>query len=82
MPRCEFPLINPSNIGRDYKCVAWINTNVSYAGCVKNHKSDDDFYKKEYRVYLNRGDQMWNDSRETIKLLDKNGIVIAELEYD
>ena len=65
----------------DDACRSWIDRTASYAGCLANHRTDKDFYSKDWWVYLNRPDQIWSDVRDTITLKDYAGNIIATRSY-
>ena len=79
LPRCRIPQNTLLDIGNI--CRAYITANISYSGCVANHKIDPDFYENEWYVYLARPMELWKDKRETITLRDNQGNLMAELEY-
>lgn len=62
-------------------CGEYINKNIHYSGCVAAHKNDSDFYKSEWRIFLNQNTELWRQTRETIKLFDAQGKVIDSLSY-
>jgi Sec-independent protein translocase protein TatA len=63
------------------ECVNFIYDKINYPSCVNTHKSDNDFYKKEWRVYLKRSESLWKDRRETIVLYDNVGKIVDTLNY-
>ncbi len=67
--------------GLAIECQNFINDHAGYSPCIQNHKTDKDFYGKEWRIYLNHSDLLWKDRRETIRLLDENGKTVDELRY-
>lgn len=80
IPSCFMPLnFIPEDIGPE--CTAFVTTEVSYDKCVEDHKFDKDFYLPEWRVYLNRPEEIWLPQREMIKLLDSNKRTINFSEY-
>lgn len=80
LPFCQMPLENiPLNLSND--CRDFLSAELTYSGCVDAHRQDSDFYKKEWRIYLGLSDELWANSRETIKLLDSSGNLINELSY-
>lgn len=79
LPRCRIPQNTLLDIGNI--CRAYITANISYSGCVANHKIDSDFYQNEWYVYLARPTELWKDRREKIILRDQQGTKMAELEY-
>ncbi|MAF59684.1 MAG: hypothetical protein QF858_03880 [Candidatus Pacebacteria bacterium] len=80
MPRCkihtgelpvEFPL----------SCRSFITSEINYPKCVERHVNDSDFYKNEWRVYLNRSQEVWREKRELITLYDRNGLIVDTFSY-
>jgi len=69
----------PENISPE--CQRYVTTEINYTKCVSKHKNDRDFYDPEWRVYLNRNDALWKNSRELIHLLDQNGKIIDAITY-
>lgn len=80
LPKCEFPVnALPPNLLST--CHNYIIENVNYKTCVQNHRSDTNFYKKEWRVYLNRDTEIWGNKHDTIALYDENGATIDWVAY-
>ena len=69
----------PQNIGSG--CQSFITTSLTYNGCVDAHKTNADFYKNEWYLYLDRDQELWKSSNEQIRLLDENGKVVASVSY-
>lgn len=67
--------------GLSNQCKAFIKTHYSYNSCVALHGADEDFYKKEWRIFLNQPWEMYAKERETITLLDSQGLLVDSLEY-
>ena len=80
LPRCKANLTHPFSL-QDNDCIQAINNILSYNGCVDVHKNDEDFYEPEWRIYLNRDDELWKDRRETITLRDRDGNVAGSVSY-
>lgn len=80
LPRCE---INTKTLPltMQNECITYIGREINYNSCVDKHKSDPDFYGSEWRIFLNRGDELWKSKRETIKLLDANGKLVDTVTY-
>ena len=80
--RCEAhtrPL--PISFTNDPICQEYVSLNVNYNACVDSHKSDWNFYKNEWRVFLGRNQELWKEKRETILLLDEAGKVVDSVSY-
>ncbi|MES2014803.1 MAG: hypothetical protein V4437_03260 [Patescibacteria group bacterium] len=69
----------PGNIGSS--CQDFVLTNLSYNGCITAHKNDPDFYRDEWRVFLNRDQELWKNTHDRILLLDENGKLVASTSY-
>lgn len=63
------------------QCSDFVLETLSYAGCVDLHKNDPGFYKNEWRIYLDRDQELWGNTHERIRLLDENGSVIDAVSY-
>ncbi|MBY0539595.1 hypothetical protein K2P56_04160 [Patescibacteria group bacterium] len=78
--RCElYADTIPYEVGS--QCRDFILNDLSYNGCVNRHRNDPDFYINEWRVFLNRQQELWNNTHEQIRLLDENGKLIGSLTY-
>ena len=75
---CQTP--DPADIpsDADFQCREFIDQRLNYAACVEAHKKDDGFFDNEWRVYLEKTQEIWSDIRENIKLSDQNSNLIAE----
>lgn len=62
-------------------CRDFVKTNYNYNGCLANFSVQSDFYKPEWRVFLNRSWELWAAERETITLYDKNNKIVAQTKY-
>lgn len=78
--RCEINT-DPLPLNMQNECITYINTKINYNSCVDKHKNDPDFYQPEWRVFLNREDELWKLKRETIELLDNNGKLVDTVTY-
>ncbi|MEK7630718.1 MAG: hypothetical protein AAB417_01695 [Patescibacteria group bacterium] len=76
---CRIPTNIPFFL--DNTCREFIMRTASYDACVKNHKSDSDFYGDEYWVYLNRPEHIWSDVRDSVILKDARGSIIKSISY-
>lgn len=83
MPSCKIQ-VNP--LPGDYykwsgECKTFIYDKINYPSCVNTHKSDEDFYKNEWYVYLKRNDKIWLDRSEEVVLYDHLGKIVDEIKY-
>lgn len=67
--------------GLTNQCKAFIQTTFNYNSCIANHINDDDFYKKEWRIYLNQPWELWAKDREVITLYDNFGRIVHQVKY-
>jgi len=80
IPRCTaFIETFPKNISGE--CRAFITKTLTYNGCVMKHKNDSNFYKDEWRLFLEKSTEMWKNRSEIIKLIDRNGDVVDAVTY-
>jgi hypothetical protein len=63
------------------QCKTFIREYSTYEGCVNLHKTDEDFFGNQWRLFLGSRKELWRNTRETIVLLDHNGLVVDILEY-
>lgn len=62
-------------------CQNFVQNDLTYNGCVAAHRNDPDFYRNDWRVFLNRQQELWVNSHDQIRLLDENGQLIASISY-
>ncbi len=63
-------------------CTYFIENNLNYTDCVKNHRNELFFDDVGYwRIYLDRDEDIWRKEREIIRLMDENDQVIDVIEY-
>lgn len=79
MSQCHM-LLEALPIGFSSSCTLFITEKINYSSCVKNHKNDEDFFKPEWRIYLKRDSEVWNN-RDIIRLLDNNGKTVDVFSY-
>lgn len=83
LSRCQIPTNIPYEtsikIGND--CLLFLHENANYNSCVSAYKNSEDFYKKEWRIYLGRSKELWNNQRDRIILRDQQGKIIDEVSY-
>lgn len=79
LDRCTLNINIPANLSG--VCRDFVLNELTYNGCVNNHKNDVEFYKNEWRMYLGRDQELWKNTRERIRLLDENGLVIDVISY-
>ncbi len=80
MSRCRVPT-DPLPVNWSAECKNFITNKINYSSCIDTHKSDKDFYMKEWMVYLKRNERLWKDRRETVVLYDNEGKIVDTLKY-
>lgn len=63
------------------ECSKFIYDKINYSSCINTHKGDSDFYKKEWRIYLKRGDILWRARNQNIILYDNEDKIVSTLKY-
>lgn len=76
---CTFPASVPSGVSPS--CRLFLANNLSYNGCVQNHRHENDFARHTWRVYLNAGGELWRNSHDIIRLLDAEGRTVDMVSY-
>jgi len=79
LPNCKIQLTVPTTLNPI--CQKFIKNTLTYPSCVNLHKNDPDFYGSEWRIYLNRSEELWKSKRETIILRDETGAIIDWKSY-
>jgi hypothetical protein len=80
LPRCLMPINNiPLNL--DDSCRKYLSESINYNACVINHRKDENFYSKDWRIYLGRDKELWKKKRETITLYDQLGKIVDSISY-
>ncbi|MFZ2770081.1 MAG: hypothetical protein WAZ50_03070, partial [Minisyncoccia bacterium] len=62
-------------------CVNFIRQHATYNMCINNHKDDPDFSYPTWRIFLGRSFEMWDNSGDTISLLDNMGKLVNYYSY-
>lgn len=65
----------------DGACEAFIESNLTYNGCIRAHEQDANFPGVTWRLFLNSREGLWSDARDTIRLLDESGKTVDVLSY-
>lgn len=79
--QCVEPNVDDLSIVYDNQCRDYLRENLNYKSCVNKYQKDSDFYKSEWRVYLNTTRKLWDKSHDTIRLRDKDGLIVDQLVY-
>lgn len=79
IPSCTFPANVPSDVSP--ACRIFLANNLSYNGCVQNHRHESGFARDSWRIYLNAGGELWRNSHDIIRLLDAEGRTVDMVSY-
>lgn len=79
LPACVDTGASPNRVPAS--CQSFVDTRLTYAGCVDAHVADDDFYGSVWHVYAERSKQLWRSSGESILLLDASGKLVDRYSY-
>ncbi len=80
LPSCNI-YINELPTGLSSSCKSYIRNQINYNSCVDTHKNDTDFYKPEWRIYLGRNDELWDNTSDLIRLYDQSGNLVDSTSY-
>jgi hypothetical protein len=80
LPQCTAIFsTTPKEYGTE--CDQFIKHELTYNGCIDNHRYRPEFYTKEWRIFLNKQNELWRNKREIIKLLDNEGKTVDMMSY-
>jgi hypothetical protein len=80
IPRCR---IYQGSLPRTLSesCVNFLAEKLNYNACVANHKTDENFLKKEWRLFLNQSTELWQNKNEIIRLMNSAGETLDSINY-
>jgi len=80
--RCELPDYGGDfSVSADSQCTDFLNDNFNYQGCYDKHNQEVDFFDGEWRVFLNKSEDVLNNDSDTIILKDRNGQIVDRYVY-
>ncbi len=62
-------------------CREWVVNRSNYSACVATNFADADFDGGQWRVFLNRDWELWDNDREVITLYDATGLLVDQISY-
>lgn len=63
-------------------CASFIREHFTYQGCVAYHSTDPDFHSgRTWRLFLERGWEMWAKDYEAVELFDRFGNLVQSVNY-
>ena len=82
LDQCKIPNYgNNFDVSVDSQCTNFLNDNFNYQGCYNDHSQEVDFFDNEWRVFLNKSEDILDNDSETIILKDKSGQVVDIYSY-
>jgi len=65
----------------DAGCIAFAQEHLNYAGCVRDHREQPDFYSKRWLVWMQHSTEFFRNVVERATLKDQQGRVVDERSY-
>ena len=62
-------------------CEDFLREDINYNTCVRTYDDAYNFDEKEWRVFLGRNTEFWNDEGDTISLYDEKGEFVTSVSY-
>jgi len=82
LDKCEVPNYSSDHtVNGDSQCTSFLNAHFNYSGCYTDYYQDIDFFESEWRVFINKSVDIFNDYTDKIILKDNGGMVVDEYEY-
>lgn len=63
-------------IGFDSNCYRFFENNFTYYGCYQNKKNDQDFYLRDWLIFIPIYKNFTNDRYDEIKIYDQNNLLV------
>jgi hypothetical protein len=80
IPKCSiYTSPVPENLTNE--CKKFVTEKLTYNACVAVHKTETDFYREEWRLFLGKTVELWKEKQEIIKLLDTKGNLLDAITY-
>jgi len=80
--RCEIPDYSGDlDVSSDSECVDFLNEKFNYKQCYEDYKQDADFFGNEWRIFLSKSIDIFDNDGDTIVLRDENGLKVNEFKY-
>jgi hypothetical protein len=77
---CQAPNMSSPQIPQtDYACKDYLENNFTYKSCFNAHESDANFLSNQVWVWT--GSNVVDQYHDTVKLLDKNGLLVDQYTY-
>jgi hypothetical protein len=78
--QCQMPVLSgPQVPTNDYACMNYLENNFTYRSCFDQHSEDANFLSNQVWVWT--GSSPVNQYHDTVRLLDKNGLLVDLYTY-
>lgn len=82
LSRCEISDYSKNyDVAADSQCTAFLNDNFNYSQCFKKYSLDVDFLADEWRLFMAKTKDFFDDGEDKIILMDNNGLLVDEYSY-
>lgn len=79
--RCRQVIIGYEDSAAGNDCIAFVQSHLNYAGCVKDNKDAERFFTGRWRVFLKMSQKLWDPLHDRAILRDKDGLIVDEYSY-
>lgn len=79
LPSCTFPTSFPTTISS--ACRLFVSNHFSYNGCVQDNRGRPGFQSDTWRIYLGATNDLWRNTHDIVRLLDRGGRTVDVLTY-
>ena len=80
LPACFAPLESFTS-ELSFSCRSYLANTLSYNGCVQRYRHRANFLEDSWRVYLGSSRELWRNSHDVIRLLDREGRTVDAITY-
>ena len=82
LDKCEIPDYTAHyEVSCDSECTGFLNERFNYKRCYEDHYLEVDFFGDEWRVFLGKSIDIFNNDGDTVVLKDEDGLVVWEYSY-
>ncbi len=79
---CEIPDYSDDwQISIDSQCTNFLNEKFNYKQCYEDYEKEIDFFEDDWRVFLSKSIDIFDNDGDTIILKDKEGLIVDEYSY-
>lgn len=81
IPGCSPPNTADLKVTYDGQCTSYLLNTFNYSNCAINYRTYPDFLKNDWYIYINRGSGFMGNSKDEIKLIDRDGGLIDKISF-